>query len=123
MSCHDLNNGPFRPLDNYSVRRFSCASEKDGEVPPQTTKSANAHRSTNAALGKVLRSLRISREMSQEDLSEVSGYSRNFLSLLERGQKSPSLRTLFDLSDALKAEAADIVIEVERMSHRKGKTT
>ncbi|QTD46346.1 helix-turn-helix domain-containing protein [Ottowia testudinis] len=51
--------------------------------------------------GKVLRKLREERELTQEALAFEAGISRNYVSLMELGQKSPSLRTLQALSNAL----------------------
>ena len=55
----------------------------------------------------MLRRLRQGRGLSQEALGFESGYHRTYISLLERGQKSPSLQKLFNLSKALKIAPAD----------------
>lgn len=81
---------------------------------------ANAFQSPESAFGGVLRSLRISRRMSQEDLAHVSGYSRNFVGLLERGEKSPSLRTIFDLGGALSVLPSELLLQVERSLLKQG---
>ena len=46
-----------------------------------------------------------------------SGYHRTYISLLERGQKSPSLQTIFNLSKALKIEPAELIKLVESETH------
>lgn len=53
------------------------------------------------AFGTVLRELRRERGLSQEGLGFESGYHRTYISLLERGLKSPSLQTVFDLARSL----------------------
>ena len=50
------------------------------------------------AFGLVLRSERVLRELSQEQLAFKSGLSPKFISLLERGQRQPTLETLVKLS-------------------------
>jgi transcriptional regulator with XRE-family HTH domain len=64
------------------------------------------------AFGLVLRSLRLERRLSQERLGFESGYHRTYISLLERGQKSPSLLTIFTLSKALKINPDDLIKQV-----------
>jgi len=59
--------------------------------------------------------------MSQEELAHVSGYHRNYIGILERGEKSPSLRTLFNLAGALAISPSDILKRVERALKRKGR--
>jgi transcriptional regulator with XRE-family HTH domain len=66
------------------------------------------------AFGHVLRSIRESQELSQEELGARSGYHRTYIGLLERGQKSPSLRTLFDLASTLGVTPSVIVRRTER---------
>ena len=55
-------------------------------------------------LGYNMRRLRKQRGWSQEYLAEVSGLSRNFISYLERFQKSPSIDTISTLSEAFDVE-------------------
>ena len=54
--------------------------------------------SPEEAFGMVLRAARKHANMSQEVLAFKAGYSRNYVSELERGWKSPSLRTLVNLA-------------------------
>jgi transcriptional regulator with XRE-family HTH domain len=69
------------------------------------------------AFGDVLRRIREGNGLSQEALGFESGYHRTYISLLERGKKSPSLQTIFNLSKALKIEPADLIKQVEVQVH------
>ncbi len=66
--------------------------------------------------GRVLREYRTKSGFSQEELGFESGYHRTYISLLERGLKSPSLQTIFKLADALGIEVAEIVRRVKKES-------
>jgi transcriptional regulator with XRE-family HTH domain len=66
------------------------------------------------AFGTVLREVRKERGLSQEDLGFESGYHRTFVSLLERGLKSPSLQTIFELARALDIRPSELLARVER---------
>jgi transcriptional regulator with XRE-family HTH domain len=52
-------------------------------------------------VGLRLRELREERGMSMRSLASASGLSANALSMIERGKASPSVSTLYKLSDAL----------------------
>ena len=65
------------------------------------------------SFGKVLKQLRQKRGLSQEELAFESGYHRTYISLLERGKKSPSLQTIFQLAKALNMEPSEIVERVQ----------
>ncbi len=52
-------------------------------------------------VGKQVRLLRDQRNLSQQALAKSSGISRNTLSLIERGQTSPTVSTLKNLARAL----------------------
>ena len=69
------------------------------------------------AFGGVLRRLREDNGLSQEVLGFESGYHRTYISLLERGKKSPSLQTVFNLSKALKIEPAELIKQVGVQVH------
>jgi len=59
--------------------------------------------------GNVLKQLRNEKGISQEELGFESGYHRTYISMLERGKKSPSLKTIFQLAKALDVEPSYIM--------------
>jgi len=75
-------------------------------------------KSLEKAFGFTLRGLRQDRGLSQENLGFESGYHRTYISLLERGQKSPSLQTIFTLSKALKIEPSEMIRQVESQNRK-----
>ncbi len=52
-------------------------------------------------VGQLLRQLREERRISIRELGRISGLSPNALSMIERGRTSPSVSTLYRLTDAL----------------------
>ena len=71
------------------------------------------------AFGAVLREIRKERGISQEHLGFESGYHRTYVSLLERGLKSPSLQTIFELARALNIRPSDLLSRVEYTTRHK----
>jgi transcriptional regulator with XRE-family HTH domain len=69
--------------------------------------------SVEEAFGQILRSIRNERGLSQEQLSFKSGHHRTYISLLERGKKSPSLDTIFRIAQALAVRPSDLMRSVE----------
>ena len=63
--------------------------------------------------GDLLRRHREAANLSQERLADLSGLDRTFVSLLERGQRQPSLETVFRLCPALKIRPHEFVRQVE----------
>lgn len=51
--------------------------------------------------------------LSQEDLALACGRHRTYISLLERGHNSPSLRTLFLLGSVLGAKPSEMLRRTE----------
>ena len=78
----------------------------------KTTLSRNVD-DLSIAFGSVLRQLRQKCGLSQEKLGFESGYHRTYISLLERGEKSPSLQTIFKLSKALNVDPSILIKNVE----------
>lgn len=66
------------------------------------------------AFGEALRSLRESQELSQEELAHRSGIYRTHVGMLERGQRRPSLVTVFKLARALELEPSEMLQSFER---------
>ena len=71
--------------------------------------------SPEEAYGLVLRAARKKAGISQEILAAEGGYSRNYISELERGWKSPSLRTLVNLATVLKTKPSLMLKHVEKL--------
>ncbi len=69
------------------------------------------------AFGVVLRLLRTKAELSQEELALESGLDRSFISLLERGLRQPTLKTIFQLVDTLGVSFTDFAIQLDRVRH------
>ena len=65
------------------------------------------------AFGIVLRKLRKERGLSQEALAFEAGIERNYISLLELGRNSASVRMIFKLATALGIGAAEFMGMVE----------
>jgi transcriptional regulator with XRE-family HTH domain len=63
-------------------------------------------------VGRRIRQLRVSRSarMTQEDLSERARISVSFLSMIERGERSPHLETLAAIAQALEVPVADLFL-------------
>jgi transcriptional regulator with XRE-family HTH domain len=70
--------------------------------------------------GTVLREIRRDRGFSQEELAFESGYHATYIGQLERGQKSPSLRTIMNLSIALGTPGSEMLRKVESIAARAG---
>lgn len=71
--------------------------------------------SPEKAFGQVLRDTRQSLKISQEKLGLNSGYHRTYISLLERGEKSPTLTTIYNLSKTLDVKPSAMIERVEQL--------
>jgi transcriptional regulator with XRE-family HTH domain len=56
-----------------------------------------------------LKQLRAARDMSQADLADKSGVSREYIARLETGHHDPSLSTLVKLAKALKVKPGELL--------------
>jgi transcriptional regulator with XRE-family HTH domain len=65
------------------------------------------------AFGIVLRELRTKHGMSQELLAHEAGLERNYISLLELGRNSASIKTIFKLTPVLGVTATEFMRKVE----------
>lgn len=61
----------------------------------------------DTAFAKTLKRLRSTKKLSQEDLGHQAGLHRTYISQLERGLKSPSLRTMYQLTQILEISLAE----------------
>jgi transcriptional regulator with XRE-family HTH domain len=68
------------------------------------------------AFGKVVRESRLRKKLSQEELAFEAGLARNYISIVELGQKSPTLDTVEALALALGTTASNLIARAERAS-------
>lgn len=64
-------------------------------------------------VGNVIASFRKRKGVSQEVLSGLADIGRTHLSSIERGERKPTLETLYRISCALDIKMSDIVKEIE----------
>lgn len=65
-------------------------------------------------VGEAISECRKRKKVSQEVLSGLADIGRTHLSAIERGERKPTLETLYRLSIALDMKMSDIVKEIEK---------
>lgn len=65
------------------------------------------------AVGAAIADMRSKKGVSQEVLSGLAGIGRTHLSAIERGQRKPTLETLYRIACALDVKMSEIVTEIE----------
>lgn len=59
--------------------------------------------------GQLVRKYRKERNMSQEQLALLCNMDRSYLGRIERGEVNPTLEKIYELSNALKISAYDLL--------------
>ena len=67
------------------------------------------------AFGLVLSESRKKKAISQEQLADITGLDRTFISLLERGQRQPSLTSILTLAKALNMGPDKLILGVSKL--------
>lgn len=60
-------------------------------------------------VGRNVARLRREKGLTQEEVAERSGFSQQYLSSLERGQRNPTVITLYELAQALGVSHVELV--------------
>jgi len=66
--------------------------------------------------GYFLKKTRLEKSLSQEVLALNTGLDRTYISLLERGKRQPSLKTIFILSQAFELRPDEIMQQIGEIS-------
>ncbi len=74
------------------------------------------------AFGIVLREQRKRRGLSQEALAHEAGVERNYVSLLELGRNSASVKMIFKLANALEVPVSEFMSLVEAQAKQAPKS-
>lgn len=64
-------------------------------------------------VGSVIADFRKRKGLSQEVLSGLSDIGRTHLSAIERGERKPTLETLYRICIALDVKMSDVIVEIE----------
>ncbi|MGM7701629.1 helix-turn-helix domain-containing protein [Pseudalkalibacillus sp. Hm43] len=67
------------------------------------------------AIGLVIRKHRTVEKISQFKLAELTGFDRSFISLLERGRRVPTVKTIFIISEHLNIPPGQLIEEVHQL--------
>ena len=67
--------------------------------------------------GVVIKKTRLDLGLTQEMLASLSGLERTFISMLERGVKQPSLKTVSSIAHALQLKSYELLHMVEQQIH------
>ncbi|MBB3349824.1 helix-turn-helix domain-containing protein [Sphingomonas sp. BK069] len=67
-----------------------------------------------AAIGAQVRRVRVARGLSQERLAECAGIHRNYVGLIERGERNVTLGVVVDVAEALDITLAELFADLPR---------
>jgi ribosome-binding protein aMBF1 (putative translation factor) len=110
------------PIDRDPTADRDRLARRDCPLPPpdQPPRADNPRRDAVTAtnpddflrrLGKRIRLARLTREWTQEQLGELSGMSRNFISMIEHGACGVDVVRLLRVADALRVPLADLLTD------------
>ena len=70
-------------------------------------------------VGRVIAKFRVRKGMTQEVLSGFADIARGHLAMIERGERKPTLETLYRISCALEVKMSAIIMDIEKELEQK----
>lgn len=67
------------------------------------------HREVLKKFGERLQKVRKDGRFSQEELAAKLAMHRNYVGMIERGERNPTIRTLYKIAKALKVHSSDLL--------------
>ena len=67
------------------------------------------HKHIVEKFGQKLQQVRKSKGVTQEELAVKVSMDRTYIGLIERGERNPTVRTLYKISKALKVDSCDLL--------------
>lgn len=68
-------------------------------------------------IGRNIKKYRIEKKLRQEDLAEKTDLSSNYIGMVERGEKIPSLETFISILNALEISADMVLADVLKQGY------
>lgn len=69
------------------------------------------------AIAQAIAKHRHDADISQEDLADLAGIHRTYVSQIERGLKMPTMAIIFRISKALNIKPSQLISEIERQEY------
>ena len=66
------------------------------------------------AYGKAVRTIRQNKKISQEELADLCGLHRTYISDIELGKRNVSLENIDKIAQALQVKKSELFVEVEQ---------
>lgn len=67
------------------------------------------------AFGRAVKARRAEMQWTQDQVSEEGGFGRTFISSLERGEKAPTVATVWKVALALGCKPSDLWLKAEQL--------
>lgn len=68
-------------------------------------------------IGRNIKKYRVEKKLRQEDLAEKTNLSANYIGMVERGEKIPSLETFISILNALEISADMVLADVLKQGY------
>jgi ribosome-binding protein aMBF1 (putative translation factor) len=98
----------------YDPLVYDHQQENNESAMPKRRKQVQPRFGPDRAFGDAVRAVRKMRGMSQMELFMASGIDRTYISAVERGIQSPTVRMIVRLASCLKVRPSELV---RRMEH------
>lgn len=67
------------------------------------------HKDVLEKFGEKVQKVRKAQNISQEELASKLSMHRTYIGMIERGERNPTIRTLYKIAKALKVNSADLL--------------
>jgi ribosome-binding protein aMBF1 (putative translation factor) len=107
-------HGPkFGIIYSTDIRR---KTQQHRELEDSRRKHVQPTSGLECTFGHALRGFRKARRLSQEKLAAGAGLDRSYISLLQRGLSSPTLKALWQIADVLEVRPAEMIERVQEVA-------
>ena len=109
-----IRNSDYYPWDYCLSQRSIVLLAKQRDL--QKNRHVQPPPGPERAFGDALREIRTEHDISQEQLALESGMDRTYVSLIERGVQSPTIRSIVKLADVLGVKPSEIILRMEALT-------
>ncbi len=95
-------------LRSFSTRNDGYVARPIGAAVERTAKTSEE------AFGRAVTELRTKKRLTQDDLAHALGYHLSYIGQIERGRKSPTLRTMVNIAQVFGIPLSQLISLAER---------